>query len=368
MMTPALLDQTTLHLTVGVALQSSDRDGYTLAWGRGSDREYFTTDSADLAGLLISMPQTVTVAGARQLIAEKLGASDTASAEVVKNLLDYGYWGTGPSDLSTGEQAWIDLGWEDALDYHRASSRTIWSHDYSGSPQVMTRNLVDQNVQPDTPRPGRWQPSISESLPLPAPGPIPADYWDVHDSRRTHRNFSGTTIGLGDLATVLGLAFKPRFPEASPYLYTTQSYSLGAPFNAFVITGGRGAPPEIRQDFAVYHYDPVEHALGLVQANTGIGQLDELMWGQSYVNDAPAMLVVCVDWQQYMWKYRFPRAYRFALTECGAFMQSVQVLANAIGLRSFATPAIDDMAMCRTLGGFDIDHSPLYMAALGRTD
>lgn len=362
-----LLDPTPLHLADDVVLQSAGPDGYTLAWGRGSDREYFTTDSADFAGLLIAMPRTTTVAQARSLIAEKLGVSGADCAEVVARLLDYGYWATEASGLTPGEQTWISLGWEDALDYHRASSRTIWSHDYSGSPQVMTRNLVDQNVQPDTPRPERWCPAVSESLPLPEPGELPAEYWDVHERRRTARDFSGTTIGLGELATVLGLTFKPRFPAESPYLYTTQSYSLGAPFNAFVITGGLGAPPEIRQDFAVYHYDPVEHALGLVKAETGVKQLDELMWGQSYVNDAPAMLVICVDWQQFTWKYRFPRAYRFALTECGAFMQTVQVLATAIGLRSFVTPAIDDEAMCRTLDVSDVEHSPLYMTVLGRT-
>ncbi|HKS44597.1 MAG TPA: nitroreductase family protein [Amycolatopsis sp.] len=88
--------------------------------------------------------------------------------------------------------------------------------------------------------------------------------------------------------------------------------------------------------------------------------------GQSYVNNAPAMLVICADWPQFSWKYRFSRAYRFVYAECGAFMHTALLLGTALGLKTFQTPAIDDRRMCQTLDVKDHEVGPIYMAAFGR--
>lgn len=140
----------------------------------------------------------------------------------------------------------------------------------------------------------------------------------------------------------------------------------GAPFIAFIITGGEGAPSELERDFAVYHYSPERHQLGLVRAATHLDRLDALLWRQSYVNEAPAMLVICADWPQFHWKYRFSRAYRFVYAECGAFMHTALLVGTALGLKTFQTPAIDDRRMCQTLGVVDHELGPIYMATFGR--
>jgi hypothetical protein len=359
-------DQAALHLAPNLVVRAAGDDGYQIAWGQGSDREYFITDSADLAGLLATMPRTTNVVDARRQLEHGLRTSADEATTLIGHLVGYGYWLPEPASLTQGERSWLDVDWEDALDLHMATRGMIWSHDYSGNPQVMTRYHVTENVQPNSPRPTRRRPPRTETVILPEPAQLGVDYWRAHEGRRTSRDFRNCRIGIDDLATILGLTFKPRFPADSPYLYTSQSYSLGAPFHAYLITGGEGAPMELRQNFAVYHYDADAHELGLIRTATELDRLDALLWRQSYVNHAPLMLVVCVDWQQYMWKYRFSRAYRFALTECGAFMQTTLLIASALGLKTFQTPAMDDIAMSKTLDVSDHEMAPLYTATFGR--
>ncbi|BCB74539.1 hypothetical protein Pflav_009490 [Phytohabitans flavus] len=347
-------------------MRAARDDAYQIAWGQGSDREYFITDSADLAGLLATMPRTTTVIDARRQLEQGLRTSTVEAATLVGHLVSYGYWLPEPAILTLGERSWLDVGWEDALDLHMATRGMIWSHDYSGNPQVMTRYHVTKNVQPDSPRPMRRRPVRTETVSLPEPTDLGVDYWRAHDGRRTSRDFRTSRINIDDVATILGLTFKPRFPASDPYLYTSQSYSLGAPFHAYLITGMEGAPEELRKNYAVYHYDSNAHELGLIRTATELDQFDALLWRQSYVNHAPIMLVICVDWQQYMWKYRFSRAYRFVLTECGAFMQTALLIASALGLKAFQTPAMNDIAMCKALDVADHEIAPLYVATFGR--
>lgn len=355
-----------LYRATDVRIRPSAEFEFEIAWGEGSAREYMLTRSPSLAGVLATMPPCSEEAIACDRLTSALGISAADALALVERLTAYGFWITEPRPLNPGEQHWDTVGWYDALLFHMATRNTVWSHDYSGSPAVMTRFSGTGNVQPDTLRPDRIAREYRQTVPLPEPAALKTDYWQAHDNRRTHRDFRGTRIELADLATVLALTFRPSSSEGQPPAYTTQTYSLGSPFHAYVITGGAGVPSELERQFGVYHYDPAAHALGLVRTAAEIDRLDALLWRQSYVNSAPVMLVICVDWLQFMWKYRMPRAYRFAITECGAFMQTALLVATALGLQTFQTPAMDDVAMGRALEIVDHEMAPLYMATLGR--
>jgi SagB-type dehydrogenase family enzyme len=285
---------------------------------------------------------------------------------LVNTLRDYGYWRQEPTHRTDGERRWLDVEWNDALQFHTATRNMIWSHDYSGDPKVMTRYHVEHNVAPETEPPSRYQPEVTANVPLPKPTVPHIDFHRLAQQRRTSRDFRNTTITLADLATILSWTFKPQFPQGDPRYYATQSYSRGAPFTAFIITGGEGAPSELERHFGVYHYSPERHELGLVNTATDLDRLDALLWRQNYVNYAPAMLVVCADWPQFHWKYRFSRAYRFVYAECGAFMHTALLVGTALGLKTFQTPAIDDQRMCQTLDVADHELGPIYMATFGR--
>jgi SagB-type dehydrogenase family enzyme len=148
-------------------------------------------------------------------------------------------------------------------------------------------------------------------------------------------------------------------------LHATQTYSRGAPFVAYAIFAGDGAPREVRRDFAAYQYDPIGRQL-VYRASAEVDAWSDLLWKQTYADDAPMLLLVCADWIQYYWKYRISRAYRFAYTECGAFMQTALTVATGLGLRAFQTPAINDSAFSELVGVDDAVLGPMYMAAFGR--
>lgn len=358
----------TLHLPPNLSVRRSHdgSSGYQVTWGQGSEREHFQTDSADLAACLATMPSPLTNEEASSRLITELGLDRDAATDLVADLISYGYWSSAPQPLTAGEQLWRDVEWDDALGFHMATRNMIWSHDYSGNPKVMTRYHVEHNVQPETDPPTRYAPDVQATVALPEPAVPDVDFQQVVHNRRTGRDFRNTAITLNDLSALLAWTFKPQFPAGEPKYYATQSYSRGAPFTAFVITGGRGAPDELEQDFGVYHYDAEHHRLGLVAKADGLDRLDALLWRQTYVNDAPVMLVVCADWPQFSWKYRFSRAYRFVYAECGAFMHTALLVGTALGLKTFQTPAIDDRRMCQVLNVKDHEVGPIYMAAFGR--
>jgi hypothetical protein len=96
-------------------------------------------------------------------------------------------------------------------------------------------------------------PSVSDSLCggvvfLPAPKRLATSFDGVQAKRRTSREFRGTSIDLADVATVLDSSFAPWWPTDDPTLHTAQTYCRGAPFVAFALFAGDGAPAGVRRD------------------------------------------------------------------------------------------------------------------------
>ncbi|HKS44598.1 MAG TPA: hypothetical protein VJT49_05690 [Amycolatopsis sp.] len=239
-MTHTVPDDTILHLQPNLSVrQSYDGSGtYQVTWGQGSQREYFQTHSPDLAACLATMPSPLTIENARSRLISELGLEHDTAAGLVNDLLSYGYFSSASRALTAGEQLWRDVEWDDALGFHMATRNMIWSHDYSGNPKVMTRCHVEHNVRPDTDPPTRYTPEVQTTVALPEPAIPDVDFHEIVRQRRTSRDFRNTTITLHDLSTLLAWTFKPQFPAAEPRYYATQSYSRGAPFTAFIITGG----------------------------------------------------------------------------------------------------------------------------------
>ncbi|MQA25518.1 MAG: hypothetical protein GEU94_08605 [Micromonosporaceae bacterium] len=362
------MSQDTLYLAKNVCVRPhhDDPSTFEIAWGEGCRRESFVTESAALASALATAPAEAPSDHEVKRLAGVLDMEAADAEELVAGLRDYGLYRTEPDDLTAAEDRWLDVAWADALDLHMATRDSIWVHDYSGNPKVMTRYFVDRNVQPETPPPPRYPVPSGETVQLPPVKPLTEQFDSAQARRRTGRNFRNATLDLADVATILDWTFAPRWPADAPEYHATQTYSRGAPFVAFALFAGEGAPAEVRRDFAAYQYDPIGKRL-VYRKSAEISAWSELLWRQDYADGAPMLLVVCADWKQFMWKYRIGRAYRFAFVECGAFMQTALTVATGLGVSAFQTPAIDDAAFCELLGVEDLDLGPIYMAAFGRT-
>ncbi|MFD2796429.1 nitroreductase family protein [Promicromonospora vindobonensis] len=358
---------TTIHLarTLTVRPHHDDKSTFEIAWGEGSQRESFVTGSASLAAVVATGPVETRLEDEVQRYATELGLPTADATGLLSHLREYGLYQDDPDALSTGERRWLDVAWTDALDLHLSSHDAMWVHDYTGNPKVMTRFFVDRRLDPTTPPPPRREVPGGERVVLPPTKSLPERLSVVQSARRTTRQFSGTSLDLGDVATILRWTFSPHFTDEEPPLHTTQTYSRGAPFFAYVLFAGDGAPSEVQADHSAYVYDPIGDAL-VHQADAPVGAWSELLWRQNYADGAPMLLVVCVDWIQYMWKYRMSRAYRWAYMECGGFMQTALTVGTGLGLRTFQTPAVDDHAFTELLSLDDAEATPLYMAAFGR--
>ncbi|MGI8312164.1 nitroreductase family protein [Saccharopolyspora hattusasensis] len=361
------MSDVTLYLarTLCVRPHHDDATTFEIAWGEGSQRESFVTGSPVLASALATAPTKTLFDDEVGRLARLLNIDLPDARDLVTGLQNYGVYSTEPHDLAAAEERWLDVAWPDALDLHLATHDAMWVHDYTGNPKVMTRYFVDRRLDPETPPPSRCPVPDGETVELPAPKPLTEALDAVQARRRTSRHFRDTSIDLADVATVLDWSFAPQSPADDPTLYTAQTYSRGAPFVAFALFSGDGAPPEVRRDFATYQYDPVGKTL-VHRDSAAIDEWSELLWQQTYADGAPMVLVVCADWLQYMWKYRTSRAYRWAYMECGAFMQTALTVGTGLGLQTFQTPAINDAAFCALLGVDDASTGPLYMAAFGR--
>lgn len=358
-------EQLYLSRTACVRPHHDDPSTFEITWGEGSGRQAFVTESAALAAALAVVPAKTTVAEEVGRLAGMLDLQPADAAQLVAGLRDYGLFQDDPDEITAAEERWLDAAWSDALDLHLATRNAQWCHDYSGDPKVMTRYFVDRNVQPETGPPPRYPVPHGETVALPAARALPDLFDAVQVRRRTNRRFHATSLDLADVATILDWTFAPRAEVGVPDVYAAQTYSVGAPFVAFTLFSGDGAPEQVRRDFAVYQHDPVNRQL-VYRRSAEISAWSDLLWSQDYADGAPMLLLVCVDWAQYMWKYRAARGYRFALVECGAFMQTALMVATGLGLRTFQTPAINDSRFSELLGADDAELGPIYMATFGR--
>lgn len=352
--------------TLSVSPSLEEAGSYEVAWGEGTFREFFSTKPA-LAALLVTAPAHTTLRKETDRIASGMKIRQDDALDLIRGLRAYGFYRDTPRVLSAAEKRWLDVSWHDALDLHLATHEIKWIHDYSGNPKVMTKYHIDKRVEPATPPPRRYPVPIGgPSIPLPARMPLAENFFEVQGNRRTRRKFDGTAIDLDEVSTILDWTFRPQWPVDGPRYYATQTYSRGAPFVAFCIFQGSGGPTELNRDFSVYQYDPENHALAMRDPAGSLDDWRDILWGQSYADGAPMALVIAVDWQQYMWKYRYSRAYRFPYFECGAVMQTALTVATALGIDAFQTPAIDDAKVAQLIGTADTDVGPIYLAAFGR--
>ncbi len=360
-----MTDTIFLARTLCVRPHHEDSRTFEVAWGEGSRRESFVTPSAALAAALATAPTKAHAEDEVQRLATLLSIGPAEATELLRGLRCYGLYRDEPDELTAAEDRWLDVAWSDGLDFHLATHDAMWVHDYTGDPKVMTRYFVDRRLDPETPPPARFPVPEGERVPLPEVKPLSEELRNIQGRRRTARDFRGTSVELADVATVLNWSFAPHWPTEDPVFHTAQTYSRGAPFVAFALFAGDGAPGEVRNDFAAYQFDPIGKSL-VHRSSAPIQAWSELLWQQDYADGAPMVLVVCAHWTQLMWKYRMSRAYRWAYMEGGAFMQTALTVGTGLGLRTFQTPAIDDARFCDLLGVDDGELAPIYMAAFGR--
>ena len=181
--------------------------------------------------------------------------------------------------------------------------------------------------------------------------------------RRTIRESSGAALPLSALTTMLfaGLGITGATRNAANELPLKMTPSGGArnPYEGYVYARNvEGLPP------GVHHYSAAEHTLGLVSDDPETAP-SELVAGQSWVDEAAALVVLVAHLDRTMWKYDDPNAYRVVMIEAGHVFQNMMLVATEAGWSACPTAAI---ARTPTLDTLHVPDSvviePIYALAL----
>jgi SagB-type dehydrogenase family enzyme len=178
---------------------------------------------------------------------------------------------------------------------------------------------------------------------------------EVIAARRSAREFSASPVSLEQVGQLLWAAqgiTDPRGLRAAP--------SAGAlyPLELYLVAGKVAdlAP-------GVYCYRPQRHALERVAEGDKRAALASAAHGQSWVGQAPIVIVMTGVYGRTTRKYG-ERGVRYVHVEAGDAAQNVLLQATALGLRSVVVGAFRDDAVRDTLGLPD-DHAPLLLLPLG---
>ncbi len=352
-----------------------DPEQWLLSWGEGSARVNLEIADPRLAGAIAGLPDMATSDEVEETLRCACENSDVAS-EITRYLFRHGFYQSESNLATPGEEAWERLDWRDALVFHRATRNMQWRHEYPPNPRVMTWYNYDEEVVAEEDPPTLDFPNVDGRVELGEPLDSALDGADIETlwSRRTIRNFRSAQLTLDQLSSLLHWTFRPIIEGPMRKYHTTLSSADGwrirheiYPINVYVLFNADKAPPQIIDPKKVYQYNPERHSLDpcSVSSLSATGRFGELLWDQEFADGAPVVLVLAANWKQMMWKYRLSIGYRMMHFDLGAFMQTALIVATALGLRTFITPALDDDRFLDLIGITEGEISPAYILAVG---
>jgi SagB-type dehydrogenase family enzyme len=173
--------------------------------------------------------------------------------------------------------------------------------------------------------------------------------------RRSIREFKDRPLLLGELSQLLwagqGITDERANRRSAP--------SAGAkyPIELFVVVGDvENLLP------AVYHYDPVAHALVPVRMGDFREMLSFEALSQEWVKSAPAVIVITGVYERTMEKYG-ERGVRYVHIEVGAVAENIYLEAESLDLGTTFVGAFSDEGVAQVLGADD--GAPLGIMPVG---
>lgn len=174
--------------------------------------------------------------------------------------------------------------------------------------------------------------------------------------RRSVREFAEAPLRLEELAQ---LAWAAQGQAARGGHRTAPSAGALYPLELFVVAGSvQGLAA------GAYRYQPSRHALAPVAEGDRRGELAAAAWGQGWIAQAPAILVIAAVERRTTAKYG-ARGVRFVHMEAGHAAQNVLLQAVALGLGGTVVGAFSDAAV-KGAAALQHDAQPLYLIPVGR--
>ena len=112
-----------------------------------------------------------------------------------------------------------------------------------------------------------------------------------------------------------------------------------------------------------YHID--KQAFSLCNSNVKEDDIVKLSAGQSYIKNAPIILIITSIFHRYYFRHRSDNAYFRLLVDAGELGNEIILNSERLGVKCFQSPGMLD-AMVENIFNLDpLEEYPLYMVALG---
>jgi len=336
--------------------------------GEGSERNEFVINNDNLVSWLFNVMEEAEQNDLVTNCAEELGMKIEDAKKLINTLIENEIFVSAASNSANptnAESLWEKWGWRDALDLHNANRNLLWIHDYTNNPKVMTWYHKDILIIPETPEPSPSKKNKSwvkkYSLPQISNKAKNQIFGDVLHNRRTRRNFKNQAVSKQDFSDLLWMSFQTIGTYRDKPYKLFHSYSLKRQFEIYpVVLNVEGI------ESGVYYYNYDEHALYLIHQDIEDDILIKLTNDQLFLENAAVGIFYTINWSQFMWKYRYARAYQIALMEFSGIVQTVLLNATALNLKTFLTPAIRDSKVMELLEIEDgLVECPLYITGIG---
>jgi SagB-type dehydrogenase family enzyme len=259
-----------------------------------------------------------------------------------------------------GEDSQRTLAHDPAEAYHEASK--FFKHLAFRQPDTALLKEASNALISTTRSVKKW--SHVPSIALPAPAFPDVALGEILLRRRSQPAFASAPITLAQLATLAFAAagVTARFPidGAEEQVFRTAP-SGGAlyPLDLYLaVHRVDGLAP------GLYYYNPLDHALSVVRAESVTGALaDACVYPAAVQTSAVTFVLSAMFWRS-RFKYRL-RAYRFTVLEAGHVAQNVLLAANALGLGALPLGGFYDGAIDALLDVDGVNEGTLYAVAVG---
>lgn len=266
----------------------------------------------------------------------------------------------------TRYQMWREKNWQRALFYHMKTRTTQTT--VPTSAQESTDKKVIETTE-DLTKPYTEFKSAN-LISLPEPSELPDDsFSEVALRRRTHRNFKGREIKLDNLSTLLYYSFETvkkaqDHIEMTPLSDIEPGAARSVNFEVYpVILRCEGLEP------GIYQYSIQDHALSKLRAFETADEADnfvveaahEQQWG---AGSAVTFFFTSVFEREQQWNSG-SRGLRNTYISVSEHAHRLILVATALRLRNFLSPALKDSMIDDALGVNGIDEGVAYMVAIG---
>lgn len=348
-------------------------DGEFVGTSYTEGKREFAIDDPSLLRALESLSGAVRRDEGIDLIRSALETTEEEATDLFDTLVERAVLLPDDHRNFTESEDWFDKSWRRALYYNLGTRNAGVSERDSPATESSRRESLDSYVS-DPSAPAAFGSFDGETLhELPSPKELPDESLDrVLMSRHTSRAFKSNSVSVRDVSTLLYHAFEPVRELRQNLLEYSDSDELARrdcmmhlAFDIYVLVARCD-----ELETGVYQYSIRDHALAPVQTDLVDGEaadeaVTDTIIGQEWNHGSAFTTYFVARFDRARWLYRHSRGFRTLFMDVPAQAQRLILVATAMDLNNFLTPALRNEFVDELLDVDGYDEAAIYTVTVG---